>query len=1425
MTTANIKITKVLLGRGNTAISANYTGVMGEVTMDTTLKTLRVHDGVIVGGTRLATYAELSNVALGNVDLSGYATTSQITAANAAISALQSNAAAQAVTLNTLLGNAVSQQTTLIDLIANATTQAQQLANTGSTYSNANVKSYLAAFDGNILPSANVVYSLGSATQQWKDLWVSNATIYLNSVPLGLDATGNLTFDGNPLVSYINGNLSVGGNNVNINGISAGQVVAGNLILTLTDTTTIDVGTVVGPAGATGAPGAAGATGPQGPQGNAGATGPQGIQGNTGAAGPTGPQGIQGNTGPTGPQGIQGNTGAQGPQGIQGPAGATGAQGISVTLVGNVATSGNLPLTGNAGEAYIVTSSGNLFFWNSNLSVWADIGPIVGPQGEAGPQGPTGATGPQGETGPAGPTGPQGIQGNVGPQGPQGIQGNTGPTGATGPQGAQGPAGNTIVGWSVDVNNHLVPNTDNLQDLGTPTSRVRHIYVGPGSITVGSSVITESATGKLVLPGVTRGVSYTIDEVEEKGDQNHVFNAPPVIVDGGHFAVLQGVIAPPGGYQAPEYSVDQLNDDGEIDGITIDSAGAGIDQAVAAKMREFMRAYVGNDPDPITNFNASDWIQIPFTVSTEAADVEYENAGADLGDFSIDGSVLEADEATIRTNDGDLTLESDSDVFVKSSGGTHMWEFSTNGRLYLPATGTIEFPDGSIQITANAGGGGGGNIAGLTSSVGNQEASHGSTVYSLTLNSGNDDNAIIQLYKGTGNDNPAISIGQEIGGFHQANVVAIGNYDVGYNSLPGGVYIGYGAGYNNVESPQGLHAIAIGSKAAYTFATNNSITLNATGNDLTPDESGLFIKPIREEQYDDAILYYNVQSGEVTYAANPGSGASIGSTAPTAINGRLWYNTEDGRTYVYALDTWIDANPPVVPGNMVGYGQDGNITLNEDARINYANGASIINSVYGDEQVAEFLSAYTGNIGKIGSDPLAITAANIRLTSDNETWAFSSTGNIVFPDGTQQATAYTGGDGGSSYGNVELAAFMSDYQGNIYINSEGSGLIIDAAGDRRVGFMKYFGIEAGFVHANGPTKSIPFRIGRVAADDITQANSSVFTTEIFISNVGKIGIHNTTPAYDLDLTGNARVSGSLLIGTNSTISNDGEFRLWATDTDITVYRNGQDGYGVKAGNIETYTDNVLRTVTNSQGFELKTGNITIPNDKGVVFANGVNILSTIVGITSINTSVTTSSINDESGDFSYGSLSYDYAVNGVTSGGFTIDYSAPLVHGNVDVNVGNVIATNISVSGNLTVDNTLVNRVYLLEAYASVTYTLPGSFTEDVCRYSVVSNAVNVPSAWFNTSTYTFTPLKAGYWEITAAYDVYRNAEASMVIKKNTTIVASAGSFNAVAQQVTKIIYLNGSTDYVQIYNFGGAALERSQYDGRSWFQARWVGA
>jgi hypothetical protein len=94
-------------------------------------------------------------------------------------------------------------------------------------YGNANVATYLSGSVGNIIPSANVTYSLGNATNQWKDLWVSNSTIYINSVPVTVSGT----------------TLQVNGQAVLSNGTSSavsttGNVSAANLVTTGTVTAT-----------------------------------------------------------------------------------------------------------------------------------------------------------------------------------------------------------------------------------------------------------------------------------------------------------------------------------------------------------------------------------------------------------------------------------------------------------------------------------------------------------------------------------------------------------------------------------------------------------------------------------------------------------------------------------------------------------------------------------------------------------------------------------------------------------------------------------------------------------------------------------------------------------------------------------------------------------------------------------------------------------------------------------------------------------------------------------------------------------------------------------------------------------------------------------------------------------------------------------
>jgi len=256
VTTANVNVTKILHKRGNTTQNDNYTGVFGEISVDTQVGTIRVHDGSTAGGTRLATYSELTDLATGNLDLSGYATSAGLTAANVEIGKLRANITAANAAIvsnyNFLLANAGAAHSEIngvranitaanVAWTANAATQAtainsinanlgsfQTYANAtftgggGSTYSNTNVAAFLGSVTGNIIPNANAQYSLGSSTHWWRDIYVGSNTIYLAGVPLSIDANGDLLVDGNV----------VQGGNVDLTAVNANITAANSSIQT-----------------------------------------------------------------------------------------------------------------------------------------------------------------------------------------------------------------------------------------------------------------------------------------------------------------------------------------------------------------------------------------------------------------------------------------------------------------------------------------------------------------------------------------------------------------------------------------------------------------------------------------------------------------------------------------------------------------------------------------------------------------------------------------------------------------------------------------------------------------------------------------------------------------------------------------------------------------------------------------------------------------------------------------------------------------------------------------------------------------------------------------------------------------------------------------------------------------------------------------
>jgi hypothetical protein len=165
--------------------------------------------------------------------------------------------------------------------------------------------------NGDLLPITNNAYSLGNTELQWKGLYVSNNTIYMDGVPFRIFSNGTATVNG----------------------------------------------TVLGSGGGGGGTGPQGPQGPQGPAGSNGSTGPQGPQGVAGSTGPQGPQGPSGAsvTGPQGPQGPAGTNGSTGPQGPTGPVAGSDTQVIfndSNVANGNVGltftkATANLAITGN----------------------------------------------------------------------------------------------------------------------------------------------------------------------------------------------------------------------------------------------------------------------------------------------------------------------------------------------------------------------------------------------------------------------------------------------------------------------------------------------------------------------------------------------------------------------------------------------------------------------------------------------------------------------------------------------------------------------------------------------------------------------------------------------------------------------------------------------------------------------------------------------------------------------------------------------------------------------------------------------------------------------------------------------------------------------------------------------------------------------
>jgi hypothetical protein len=215
MTTANLTVIgNVLFKRGNTVTAGAYTGVPGEIIIDTTLQTIRIQDGVTAGGHVLASAQDAANIAgfganistllsnaasqgsaisalqsnvavlqsgMANVTTYGLAINlinANVTAANAAITSLQSNAATQAQDIGTLQANAALQASLIDTLTGNAATQGGVLNDLVANAASQSVN--LTELIGNAITQTNelsvLVSNASTQSTAIDNLWANAAT-------------------------------------------------------------------------------------------------------------------------------------------------------------------------------------------------------------------------------------------------------------------------------------------------------------------------------------------------------------------------------------------------------------------------------------------------------------------------------------------------------------------------------------------------------------------------------------------------------------------------------------------------------------------------------------------------------------------------------------------------------------------------------------------------------------------------------------------------------------------------------------------------------------------------------------------------------------------------------------------------------------------------------------------------------------------------------------------------------------------------------------------------------------------------------------------------------------------------------------------------------------------------------------------------
>jgi hypothetical protein len=319
---------------------------------------------------------------------------------------------------------------------------------------------------------------------------------------------------------------------------------------------------------------------------------------------------------------------------------------------------------------------------------------------------------------------------------------------------------------------------------------------------------------------------------------------------------------------------------------------------------------------------------------------------------------------------------------------------------------------------------------------------------------------------------------------------------------------------------------------------------------------------------------------------------------------------------------------------------------------------------------------------------------------------------------------------------------------------------------------------------------------------IAIGNSAGFTGDSAVAT--NCTITTTTFSASGNVTGNISV-GMALTGTGI-----------GANTYITAFGTGTGGTGTYIITpSQTLAANTTVTLYTAQGNSA----IAIGNGAGY-YGQGANSVAIGTFAGNANQGINSVAIGRLAGNASQPANSIIINASGTALNGNAAGFYVDPVRNDTG-NTANVVYYNTSTK-ELTYASASPTFV-ALSSGGNIALTV--AFQETQVPFSTVDYDSN---GWYSTSTNRYTPQRAGYYQIEATATVFPTngnlqAQGSILIRKNGTSVTGVSSFGAVHSCVSRVVQLNGTTDYVDIAISNGNLGNALQQTGITVFSGFWI--